>query len=244
MGEYAKTVSGEEVKIGTCEEMYYLRADQRHLIVGYDFDGSERFRFPFPDEDGIEPGSGDFADHRRGVRIPDFKLSDEFQTHGTVQFVARDAGYVCSLPCPEQFPDDPGVSGLSVPVKTDDGGTVRVGRNGFNGHPVVMQQVVHTHEARDFNDVHLDGRKVLATVIACGACGEKWRLPTLEEAKPVADAFRAEAEREEFRHDLNGWGPANSDSQRAFLIEMADRIEAGYAEGFDPSNPYDAAAVS
>lgn len=30
MGEYA-TYKGQEIKIGTCEDCYYLRADQRHL---------------------------------------------------------------------------------------------------------------------------------------------------------------------------------------------------------------------
>jgi hypothetical protein len=55
MGEYA-TYNGENIKLGTCESMYYLRADQRHLISGYRFDGGDRFRFPFPDEDDIEPG--------------------------------------------------------------------------------------------------------------------------------------------------------------------------------------------
>ena len=36
MGEYAR-FRGAEIKIGTCESMYYLRADQRHLIDGYSF---------------------------------------------------------------------------------------------------------------------------------------------------------------------------------------------------------------
>ena len=36
MGEYASYL-GERIKIGTCENMYYLRADQRHLVSGYDF---------------------------------------------------------------------------------------------------------------------------------------------------------------------------------------------------------------
>lgn len=70
MGEYA-TFEGKKVKIGTCENLYYLRFDQRRKVqalpgnvdpVGrdaYDL----RFRFPFPDEDDIEPA--DFRDHDR-----------------------------------------------------------------------------------------------------------------------------------------------------------------------------------
>ena len=52
MGEYAKLkTTGEEVKIGTCENMYYLRFEDRYKVI-YDlsFDNC-RFRLPFPDED-------------------------------------------------------------------------------------------------------------------------------------------------------------------------------------------------
>ena len=52
MGEYAKLKStSEEVKIGTCENMYYLRFEDRHKVIyDYSFTGY-RFRLPFPDED-------------------------------------------------------------------------------------------------------------------------------------------------------------------------------------------------
>ncbi|HXK37027.1 MAG TPA: hypothetical protein VJ553_05605, partial [Candidatus Paceibacterota bacterium] len=64
MGEYA--MFGErEIKIGTCEDMYYLRADQvqsvRKTRAGHtnvsdpDVLKVVRFRFPWPDEDGKEP---------------------------------------------------------------------------------------------------------------------------------------------------------------------------------------------
>src|SRR5437868_10926717 len=105
MGEFA-IYRGDRIKVGTCEEMYYLRADQRSLISGYSFDAGDRFRFPFPDEDTIEPGQ--FSDHNRGVRIPgDFSLA-ECDNHGSVQFTSR-AGYVLSIPCPEQF-GEPGMT--------------------------------------------------------------------------------------------------------------------------------------
>ncbi len=82
MGEYA-TFKGRHIKIGTCEQMYYLRADQVCMIDAANNSvdpsneqhaGSIRFRFPFPDEDNIEPGS--FQDYDRahainGVEIPE-----------------------------------------------------------------------------------------------------------------------------------------------------------------------------
>lgn len=76
MGEYAKRKSdGQEIKIGTCESMYYLRADQRDAVEAmpgnvHPIDDAEhvRFRFPFPDEDKVLPG--EFANYDRGVIVP------------------------------------------------------------------------------------------------------------------------------------------------------------------------------
>lgn len=226
MGEYAR-YRGEDVKIGTCENMYYLRADQRHLIEDYEFAlDVERFRFPFPDEDEIEPGA--FEDHGRGVRIPGWSMPETLSgdEHGSVQFTSS-AGYVLSIPCPEQF----GEGGLSMtfPEGLSLGG-LRVGRNGFRGYPVVRQQAFRGG--------------VLVTLVSCGACGCLHRLDTLEDAEPVIEAFRAEAAREEWRRLMNdydvendqwsdspanyGLEPVNSEPHRRFLREMAARIEAGY----------------
>jgi hypothetical protein len=58
MGEYAR-YNGSDIKIGTCEDMYYLRADQAHLVTApvdgmldpIKYAAQIRFRFPFPEED-------------------------------------------------------------------------------------------------------------------------------------------------------------------------------------------------
>lgn len=217
MGEYANH-NGERVKIGTCESMYYLRADQAHAVeaVSGNVDPVAdrlgiRFRFPFPDEDDIEPGC--FEDFDRGVKIPGWSLPAEFaEGHGSVQFVAASAGYVLSIPCPEQF-GQPGFE-----VTTPDG--LRVHRNGFNGGPVVRQQ-------------KWLASGVLCTVVSCGACGGLWRLETLEHAEPVIVAYRSAAdERERQRQrDEEHHGVPMSDSSIATYHAMADRIAAGYAMG-------------
>lgn len=78
MGEYAH-YQGESVKIGTCENMYYLRDDQRHLITGYDFESTldrDRFRFPFPDEDDRTPGQ--YADYDRSIEIPGYMPENDY----------------------------------------------------------------------------------------------------------------------------------------------------------------------
>ena len=208
MGEYA-TYAGEQVKLGTCEDMYYLRDDQRQLIEGYDFAScleELRFRFPFPDEDSLEPGQ--FSDHNRGVRIPGWTLPEDFNGHGSIQF-KHEKGYLVSLPCPEG-PDT--IEGLTIH------------RNGWNGGPVVKQQK------------HVGDE--LVTVVACGTCDAAWRLD-LGNAAEVVAAFVEEAGREENRPEWDEttqrysgpcrFEPAHSDSHRAFLLAIADRILAGYA---------------
>jgi hypothetical protein len=73
MGEFAM-YNGDRVKIGTCEEMYYLRADQAQRVrwqvgnVDPFRDAAElRFRFPFPDEDRIAPGAFENAERKVGL---------------------------------------------------------------------------------------------------------------------------------------------------------------------------------
>ena len=222
MGEYV-TYNGCEIKLGTCEEMYYLRADQRHLIRGYDFSpDAYRYRFPFPDEDAIGPGR--FEDYDRGVKIPDWKIPEDYEGHGTVQFKANypDAGYLVSLPCPEQFPRAANGMGADLP------NGVHVGFNGYNAQPRIVQQLA------------LEG--ILYTVVSCGGCGNKWRLGP-DAATDVVAAFRADADRREWRRLSSGWDeergcwgdsctygfePAHTSSYSSFLRGIADRIEAGY----------------
>jgi len=79
MGEYA-LYRQRRIKIGTCEDLLYLRWDQAHAVTplpgGPDpvkHRDAYRFRFPFPDEDGTPPGM--FADPFRalvlaGARVP------------------------------------------------------------------------------------------------------------------------------------------------------------------------------
>lgn len=187
MGEYALH-EGREIKIGTCEDMYYLRADQRHQVqrlpgnVNPATETGIRFRFPWPDEDGKKPGS--FEPPDRGI-CPGYDLKPPAEVeHCPIQFKA-DAGYLVSLPCPEA----PHIRDLP---------NLRIHRNGFQGAVLITQQ-------RPW-----EGHLVL--VCMCGGCGTKYRLPTLEDAKPVIDACRKRA----------------AESCDDWWSKVADRIEAGY----------------
>jgi hypothetical protein len=209
MGEYA-LYNGEEIKIGTCEDMYYLRADQAHLVEPLsgnvdpvrDRDGI-RFRFPFPDEDGIEPGA--FEDYERGVRLYGVKVPEGVD-HYSVQFKA-DNGYLTSLPCPELGSE--GVLSL-----TADGSdhVYRVGRNGYGGAVELVQQR------------YWEGR--LVAVCHCKGCGAAYRLPTLEDVQPVLDALHAEAD--QYLRTAERNGTKGDELHAVRLRTIADRVAAGY----------------
>ena len=233
MGEYA-TFNGRQIKIGTCESMYYLRADQRHLIQDYDFSnflGEVRFRFPFPDEDNIEPGA--FEDYDRGVKIPGWNLPTDWKGHYSVQFSAQ-PGYLLSVPCPESLSDKLRLFELGADESARAEHEIHIHKNGWNGGAKVTQL--------RWRDDHW------STVVACGSCDAAWRLETLEDARPVIEAFRTEADRTEWRRTdvvfpegddypkvgsytdspTYGHESVHGETHRAFLLAMAARIEAGY----------------
>ena len=94
MGEYA-IYNGQRVKIGTREDMLYLRWDQAHKVtpVSDSLNPTDpkildviRFRFPWPDEDNIAPG--EFHDSDRGLRLDGFTVPAEVK-HGSTQFKAN-----------------------------------------------------------------------------------------------------------------------------------------------------------
>jgi len=149
MGEYA-TYLGQQVKIGTCEDMYYLRWDQRHMVTpesGSLDPASEsaqkviRFRFPWPDEDDIAPGG--FENHDRHLDVA-LKLPDGVE-HYDVQFTAS-VGYVMSIPCPE----GPGPH------------AVKPHKNGWRGNVLLRQQAWRAGK--------------LVCVFECGGCGGAFRV--------------------------------------------------------------------
>lgn len=167
MGEYAK-YRGGSIKIGTCEDMYYLRWDQRHAVTPQSGSVSPasaedqkhiRFRFPWPEEDGLEPGA--FEDYKRKYPIYGVKPSDVAE-HYSVQFSAPN-GYLVSLPCPESDAEQP----------------FKVHRNGYGGAVHLVQQAVRAG--------------VLAPVFQCGGCGAAWSVPDPKEVEPYVEALIAEA---------------------------------------------------
>lgn len=219
MGEYATRISdGETVKIGTCESMYYLRADQRDQVAGGDLGSNPerdywphvRFRFPFPDEDHERPGEFHKHDYDRALRIDgEIPCPLDPADHYSVQ-MRNEHGYLCSIPCPETLPD-------REHIALADGDALKVHRNGFKGAVFLDEQRLK------------DGKTM--SVLRC-ACGAKWRIETLAEAEHVLVALRSAADRVQRDSDMSARrnGEAERpDSHATFLHTVADRVAEGYA---------------
>ncbi len=196
MGEYAQ-FKGEQIKIGTCEDMYYLRFDQRAMVtaergsVNPVTDAEAlRFRFPFPDEDGLEPGDGRFHEngYHRGIGVHGFTAQTDVE-HYTVQFVAQ-AGYNVSLPCPE-----------SSAYAADQPANIRMHRNGCGA---VVQLVAQ----------RLIPGIGLVPILRCTACGTMWREIERARIEQLVVSLRSEAD-------------SRGQAADGFYHVIADRVLAG-----------------
>lgn len=115
MGEYAKRIrDNEEIKIGTCENMYYIRYEDRHKVeaISHSLDPrvikNLRWRVPLFSEDGIEPGEYDnydildSNDRRHELRLN--KTNGEFfsclaDNTGQCQASVPELGLLITLKC-------------------------------------------------------------------------------------------------------------------------------------------------
>ncbi len=210
MGEYA-SYGNQTVKIGTCEDMLYLRADQvrevkaqRGSVNPFTQADVIRFRFPFPQEDGTEPGA--FADPFftlgvSGVEVP------EGVEHSNLQFTRnypKQGGLLLSAPCPESAEGK--ASGL------------RYHYNGYSGKVQIAQQRL------------VNGQLVL--ICQCGSCGAAYRCESLSDAQPVIDSLLATAEHEDHLNRLANSRPdaTQCQSRGDYYREIAKRIMDGYTK--------------
>lgn len=202
MGEYHKLNNGTEIKVGTCESLYYIRADQFGQLIpgGGDLPRSVeacglqgyRFRFPFPEEDDIAPG--DFENYNKGILVPasDALLPGDCFDHGKQVFRHPSGSCGVSLPCPHS--------------KEWKETGLRLHNYGGIGIELVQQRP-------------LNG--LLLPVIRCGCCGALSRLEGTE-VEALALAYRSEADR------LGGFGvDTPPDSRIAYYHKVADRILQG-----------------
>lgn len=178
MGEYAKRKSdGVEIKIGTCEDMYYIRYEDRNKVIKLpnSLDAATemdlRWRLPFPDEDNIAPG--EYSDYKRGLRL--FKLYSDPQGRecvqdftygldnpGSIQLHHADSGLLLNVPC---------YHGMKLP---EVGPGMTAFWNG-KGHAFELSSIKNTAEG-------------VLPIVCCRHCGEAWRLAWADVLPYVQDA--------------------------------------------------------
>lgn len=169
MGEYALN-HNQRIKIGTCEDMYYLRWEDRFKVqpVSGNVDPSTdiglRFRLPFPDEDLVGPGG--YEVYNRGLRLghtdPNYHgigkpgwvdwagEAEMMATVGHIQLRHEPSGLLLNVPCHHGF-------------KLPECGP------GMNAH---WNGKSHSMELTSVKAMD-DGRVV--PVVSCRHCGEAWR---------------------------------------------------------------------
>ena len=166
MGEYAKRLSdGAKIKIGACEEMLYLRFEDRYKvkplpnsIQNLNIDGLF-WRIPFPDEDRILPG--DYNKPFRKYILVDFEPEETVEMPGMMQ-LRHESGLQISLPCYHGFK----LPELPEPAKAC--------WNGKFANFFVLEYI-KKHEGR------------LYPIISCRACGNIWRTDWEEILPYVTD---------------------------------------------------------
>lgn len=152
MGEYAKVKkTGTEVKIGTCESMYYIRYHDKDK-VDYDFEkGRYYFRLPFPDEDNVQIGMYEQFD--RTLYCGAFNIVDIEKDAGIVQLYNKDCGILVNLPC---------YHGVKLP----DVSSVENAKVFWNGkkNPLELSSIKYEHG------------KITKPVFTCKCCRESWSI--------------------------------------------------------------------
>ncbi len=103
MGEHAIRISDNtEIKIGTCEMMYYIRYEDRNKVRRDEnsLDCSKEnglfWRIPFPDEDNIK--IGEYEAYNRGFLLQGFKVEDSDKDKGIIQ-LSHESGLMLNVTC-------------------------------------------------------------------------------------------------------------------------------------------------
>lgn len=178
MGEYAKRkIDGVDVKIGTCESMYYCRYDQLGEII-YPYMSNNLFwRIPTPDEDGTLPGDYDYSLLREDgyipwrLRIDTSKFGNDdiadMQKTGTIQLKEPRMGLLVNIRCPHGFP-------MEQFKINNDGAVISMG---YNGHQDTLYLKGLKNEPSE-----------LKVLVECSACGHMWSF-CFNEIEPLIESI-------------------------------------------------------
>lgn len=179
MGEFAK-YKGHEIKIGTCQNMYYLRWEQRYLVdcLPGNVDpitqaGQLWFRLPRTMEDGVAPGNFEYYGFG-GASPIEIKVSrysqlkadiDEMledETHlGTMELRNLNAGMIYNMPCNhgrklKEMPENVRAYNFEEDTLCITAVSVRPGMNGWQAVAKiackVCKETLFTFTLKDLND--------------------------------------------------------------------------------------------
>lgn len=187
MGEYAiRKSDGAEVKIGTCEDMLYLRYEDRDKVQQKpgSLDPSKeahmvRFRLPFDDEDNVPIGQ--YVNPFRGLRLyrpirdaqgnitghDDFTDPTTADDPGTIQ-LHHDCGLLANVPC---------YHGNKLP-NLGDAKTFWNGKGWF----------LELSQLRPVKNPN--GETQIYPVVKCRHCGHKWRYEWADVAEFIPEPMR------------------------------------------------------
>ena len=192
MGEYAKRKSdGVDIKIGTCESMYYLRWDDRHKVTPLPgslnpaTEANLYWRLPLPEEDGILPGA--YESHDKSITLlPWEEEDDRWKSYepdddveaGNIQLHHESSGLLLNVKC---------YHGVKLPYV---GADVKAFWNGKASHNWELC-FIKNHQPPD-------GQQELRPLVRCRHCGSMFReqwvnvLPHIQ-SKPLRDRLFAYA---------------------------------------------------
>ena len=187
MGEYIKHILKGELKLGTCEDLYYTTIQQfkNELPFFKKMNGNDdpenylqpntyRFRFPFPDEDKIEIGG--FQDYQRGIlfQVP---VSDQIAIAHSNMFIeinsrtakpTNEMRKAFNAICPQD------------PEKEQINKYFAWSNLNILFFEIVQQKIVQ--------DEHTGGKIEIQTVVRCPYCGSVCRL-SLNELYYIKDTY-------------------------------------------------------
>jgi len=178
MGEYALDANGHQIKLGTCQWLYYLRYEDRDKVTPCvnSLDPREtagtrlKFRLPWPDEDHIEIGAYEHHGrleplYRRGNdgRVQDWTDSELSEDTGALQ-MKHESGLLLTLVCHHglALPDIGAAPGISV---------------GWNGKRAAFGLAAISPGSDD----------AMCAIVKCRFCGQAWRFPLADILGFVAD---------------------------------------------------------
>lgn len=204
MGEYVNHAQLGDIKLGTCEDLYYTRFEQLQENIALSLllckpgnlkpeeylnpEKGFRYRFPFPDEDQIE--IGDFNDYNKSVEIL-LDYSVEFDHEKVCLSISKkgtsNSNINIYVPCPysENF------KSVDVCYRSDHRQSIEI----------IQQKQID---------------KELWTVIRCPYCHAAIRLEKVEAMK-LAECVRKNADK-------------NNPDSITFYNEIANRMLAGYSK--------------